>query len=380
MKRVRKINLVYLFAFFGDALFSPFIALYFISIGFDDFQRGIILALIPLCTILGNFVYGKISGRLNRNIKLVRLLGLINSLVIGVFGFVTNFYLLIGLTVIFSLHNSPYFSLQDGVGVTFCEKEKKIYSFTRMFGSMGYCLALILGSFIVDYFDYKFIFLIGAVFFLLINIPLLFIKGEEEEEENEKEKLSFSLLFSNFSFLKYFAFYLLVMGIWVVGESYISTYFKSLEIKDSYYSLMSALQVGVELIVIFLLSKFISSEKQYKTILFVSCLIVCLRYILLGTNINGKVLIIITSILRGVGWGGFLSSHIPTLKKIIGIELTPKAIAFLALCTNLIGSIGNFVTPYIYTKLSFQLVYLIFGLIQLIGIFLLTRVKVSRGD
>ena len=57
MKNVKKINLVYLSAFFGDALFSPFIALYFISLGFSDFQRGILLALIPISTILGNFIY-----------------------------------------------------------------------------------------------------------------------------------------------------------------------------------------------------------------------------------------------------------------------------------------------------------------------------------
>ena len=58
MKNVRKINLVYLSSFFGDALFTPFIALYYISIGYSDFQRGILLALIPISTIVGNFIYG----------------------------------------------------------------------------------------------------------------------------------------------------------------------------------------------------------------------------------------------------------------------------------------------------------------------------------
>ena len=126
MRNVRKINLVYLAAFIGDALFTPFIALYFISLGFTDYQRGILLALIPISTILGNFIYGKLSSRLYQNIKLLKFLGLMNALIIITFGFIKNYYVLLVLTILFGLNNSPYFSIQDGVGVSLCEKEKKV--------------------------------------------------------------------------------------------------------------------------------------------------------------------------------------------------------------------------------------------------------------
>ena len=170
MNNVRKINLVYLSAFFGDALFSPFIALYLISRGFLDYQRGILLAVIPICTIIGNFIYGKLSSSLKKNFTLLKILSLINAVVIICFGLTSNFYLLLILTILFGLHNSPYFSMQDGVGVNLCEKEKKIYSRTRMFGSLGYCVALLSGSYLVSLFDYTYIFIISGVFFLLIII------------------------------------------------------------------------------------------------------------------------------------------------------------------------------------------------------------------
>ena len=170
MKNVRKINLVYLSSFFGDALFTPFIALYYISIGFSDFQRGILLALIPISTIVGNFIYGKLSNKLTRNIRLLKLLGLMNALIIILIGFIKNYYVLLFLTALFGLNNSPYFSMQDGVGVSLCEQEKKIYSRTRMFGSIGYCLALISGSYLVDLFNYTIIFIISGSFFALVNV------------------------------------------------------------------------------------------------------------------------------------------------------------------------------------------------------------------
>ena len=201
MKNVRKINLVYSSAFFGDALFSPFIALYLISIGFSDYERGILLAVIPICTIIGNFIYGKLSSSLKRNFFLLKILSLVNSLVIILFGLTKDFYLLLILTILFGLHNSSYFSIQDGVGVTICEEEKKIYSRSRMFGSLGYCIALLSGSYLVSLLDYRYIFIIAGSFFFLINVIALFIKLPLKEEVIEKEDIKYKDLFKNKTFV-----------------------------------------------------------------------------------------------------------------------------------------------------------------------------------
>ena len=381
MKNVKKFNFIYLLSFLGDALFSPFIALYFISISFDDYQRGVLLALIPISTIIGNFIYGKISGKLNKNINILRILTLINTIIFSLYGFIDNFYALIILTILFGLHNSPYFSMQDGISVNFCEQEKKIYSNTRMFGSLGYCLALIGGYFIVDFIEYKYIFLIGGALFVIVNIILLFVKTNKENDlVIEKKEVSFKELFKNKVFIRYVIFYLLLIGIWTIGESYVSTYFNSLEIKDSYYSLMFGAQVGIETIVILLLGKLIKDRKKLKYVLIVSSIVIALRYLLMGTYIPVNILLIISALTRGIGWGGFLFSHLALTKKILGIDLTTKGITFLAIITNLLGTIGNFVSPYIYNNLSLQWLYLIFGIIQVIGVIVLFGVNFNKEE
>lgn len=377
MKNVRKINLVYLSAFFGDALFTPFIALYFISIGFSDYQRGVLLALIPISTIIGNFIFGKLSSKLERNVNLLKILGLLNSLIIISFGFIDHYYVLLVLTIIFGLSNSPYFSIQDGVAVSFCDKENKVYSKTRMFGSIGYCLALLFGSYLTSLFNYTIIFLIAGAFFLLVNIILLFVKINKEESDQtiEKKEISYRELFKNKIFIRYILFYLLLNGIWVIGEAYTSTYFNYLEVNDSTYSLMFGIQVGIEVIVILLISKFNKKITNLKYFLIIGCIIICLRYLMMGTHIPVNILLVIVSILRGLGWGGLLSSHLTIVKKILGINLTTKGISLLAILTNLIGTIGNFVAPYIYLGLSFQWLYLLFGIIQGIGIIVLLTIN-----
>ena len=115
---------------------------------------------------------------------------------------ISNYYFLIVLTILFGLHNSYYFSLQDGVGVNFCEQENKIYSQTRMFGSLGYCIALLLGSFLVLKINYSSLFIIAGFFFLLVNIVSLFIKiPKEEQEEVKVEKVTYKQLFKNNRYL-----------------------------------------------------------------------------------------------------------------------------------------------------------------------------------
>lgn len=378
MKNVRKINLIYLCAFFGDALFSPFIALYLISKGFSDYQRGFLLAIIPFLTILGNLIYGKFSSKLKKNLFLVKVLACINSLVIILYGLVSNYYILIVLTILFGLHNSSYFSLQDGVGVNLCEQEKKVYSQTRMFGSLGYCIALLSGSFLVLKINYTWLFIIAGIFFLLVNIVSLFIKlPEVEEEERKIEKVSYTGLFKNNKYLLYCLFYILVNGIWVIGESYVSTYFNYLGFTDSKFSLLCGIQVGVEILTIFIISKIKNSDKYLKTILIVSCIVIFSRYLLMGFEINSLVIYIMSALLRGIGWGGFLSSHLLIVKKIVGINLTTKAITFLAIIANTLGSLGNLVAPYIYISLSLQWLYLIFGLIQVVGTCVLLFINIE---
>ena len=100
----------------------------------------------------------------------------------------------------------------------------------------------------------------------------------------------------------------------------------------------------------------------------------------MGTYIPVNILLIISALTRGIGWGGFLFSHLALTKKILGIDLTTKGITFLAIITNLLGTIGNFVSPYIYNNLSLQWLYLIFGIIQVIGVIVLFGVNFNKEE
>lgn len=384
IKNVNKFRLAYFMTYMGDALFSPFIALYFISLGFSDFQRSILLMIIPLGSVLGNLLYGKLSGNFRRNLLLVKILALANMLVIIPFGLIKNFYILLVLTFLFSLHNNPAFSFGDGIAVKICEKENKLYSSVRYFGSLGYFIILLAGGYLIDliegkigYTPFNYIFIIAGLFFLITLILYLFITPFETIEEKQT-KISYKTLFKSKAFIKYLIFYFIVMGIWTVGESYASTYYNDLGVSAGIWSYMFAGQVGLEIIVLVLCSKLVKNEKTNIYILYAAVTLVFLRFIVMGLPLNVVALIVLGPSLRGIGWGLYLSSHLPIVKRILGPDLAVKGITLLSIGINLLAALGVLIGPLIYQNISYRGMYLLFGIIQVFGSLILLFISPKK--
>ena len=109
-KQTNRINLIYIFSFLGDALFSPFLALYYSSLGIEETKKGLLLALIPLSSLMGSLFYGKLSKNAKRNILIIRVLVLFQLIPMMLIGLFKSYYLIMIFTIIFAFHNSTFFS------------------------------------------------------------------------------------------------------------------------------------------------------------------------------------------------------------------------------------------------------------------------------
>ncbi|MDD6302881.1 MAG: MFS transporter [Bacillales bacterium] len=388
-RNINKIRLAYLSVFMGDALFSPFLALYFISLGFTDFQRSVLLMIIPLGTVVGNYLYGKISKGIKRNILLIKIVTVINMIVALIFGFIANYWVILFLTLIYSLHNNTLFSMEDGVAVKICEKENKQYSTVRSFGSFGYFIVLLLGGFIIDKIKeingeepFKWMFLVAALFFVITLVIYFFIVpvNDNSSEDKKKTKITFLEVIKNKTFIKYLIFYFFVLGIWTVGESYCSTYFNELGVSVGEWGYMFAAQVGIEVIILFLGSKLIKNPNVYKFLLYIASIIMSIRFVIMSLPIPLLGLKIAVPLLRGVAWGFFLLSHMPIVKHILGSNLTTKGITLMSIEINLFAALGILISPFIYKNIGFDGMYLLFGIIQIVGIIILFTIKTNLKE
>ena len=372
---VKKVNLAFFILYFADALVSPFLALFFLEIGITGIKQGILLALIPLSNLLGNLLYGKLSFNLKRNLRLASLLCFIQLIVMSFYGFLTNFGFLIVFTIIFSLHNSPSFSLTDGIGCKYNDLEHKKYAITRMFGSLGYLVSVFVGGILIDFIDYKYVFLIASLLFALAGIIFFFMEPKEETVL-EKKKISYKEVLLNKLFLLYLFSYILVLGAWNIGEAYISTYLKANGLGVKEWGYCYAGQIVFEVLIILIGQKIINENNKNK-FLYLSYILMIIRSFVLFTPLNLITKILIELPLRGIAWGIFLSCHMDLVKRLLKVDLVTKGVTALVIVVNIFNTICEYIVPYIFKDLSY--LYLTVAILQILGLLLVTRIKFDKA-
>ena len=372
---VKKVNLAFFILYFADALVSPFLALFFLEIGITGIKQGILLALIPLSNLLGNLLYGKLSFNLKRNLRLASLLCFIQLIVMSFYGFLTNFGFLIVFTIIFSLHNSPSFSLTDGIGCKYNDLEHKKYAITRMFGSLGYLVSVFVGGILIDFIDYKYVFLIASLLFAFAGIIFFFMEPKEETVL-EKKKISYKEVLLNKLFLIYLFSYILVLGAWNIGEAYISTYLKANGLGVKEWGYCYAGQIVFEVLIILIGQKIINENNKNK-FLYLSYILMIIRSFVLFTPLNLITKILIELPLRGIAWGIFLSCHMDLVKRLLKVDLVTKGVTALVIVVNIFNTICEYIVPYIFKDLSY--LYLTVAILQIVGLLLVTRIKFDKA-
>lgn len=367
-KQINKINFIYILSFLGDALFSPFLALYFSSLDITESKKGLLLALIPLATLIGSLIYGKFSNKMKRNLLIIRILVIMQLIAMSIMGFLTSYYLVAIFVVIFALHNNTFFSFQDGIAVKITNKENKIYANTRLFGTLGYFIGSVVGGKLIDLTSFGIVFLIAGIIYAIVELMFFLIKPfEEDESEEDKEKITFKNVLSNKQYIFYLMFYVLVLGTWHIEEAYVSIMFKNNGLTTSMWGYVYAFQILIEMGIIYLVNKFLKDKHKHHFILMIAICAIILRSVVLSLSLGLWVQVILVSSLRGVAWGLFLSSHMETIKSILPKDLITKAILIFAISSNIFVTIGNYLAPYIYSKITFNGMFLVLLIIQIIG-------------
>ncbi len=376
-KQTNYIKIIYFLRFFSDAIFAGYLSMYFKQkYSSFSFEYGLLLGVIPFCSLIGNFIWGYLSKSVSKNLILVRIILALESIcMVSIILNRDNFILLLISTICFGLFNSPCFTMQDGLSSSYSKKENVKYPSIRYIGSFGYFCALVVGSFLIKLFNnnFNFIFIISIILNLICIILWFFIKPFNEISAEEENKVKFIEVFKNKTFVYYFIAYVLIIGSNSVADSYLFTRFNEVGILESTYSLIFASEILIEVIIMIILNKFLL-EKHYVLVLKISVIILFLRSFIFGFNLPLPILIIFAP-LRGIGWGGFLSVHLLILRKIVSNKLVTKAISILTIFLSLFNGLMTIFAPSIYKVISLPNFYLLLSSCIFIGIIIIMFMK-----
>lgn len=359
MGETLKFKLFYLIRYIGDALFSPFLSLYFVAKGISETELGILFAITPFVTILVNPFWNWIvkDARISRLI--LQVMTLAEGVLIILLTRVSGFELFALIMALMAFLCSPYLSIQDGFTAIYTNRCKIDYTSIRIYASIAYVAALALAALATLIMDYSGLFLIAAGFYIATGFIARWIKPlETDQPEGERPKRNMKALFRNAQFWKYLIFYTIMIGSVRIGDTFYGVYMTvDRGLSNLEFGVVFAAFIVAEVLVMRSLLLQGSTWKE-KPLYVVAASMFALRFFVYGLGAPNWAIIAVT-MLRGVAWGIILYAHIKYMVKIVRVENVFASILMISLSFSLYTGIGNLVFGRYIETHGYQSFYLI---------------------
>ncbi|MCK7489066.1 MAG: MFS transporter [Anaerotruncus sp.] len=181
-----KFKFFYFIRYFADAFFYPFSSLYFLQkLGSNsNAELGLLLAITPILTIVVNPIWTYFVKDMKVSRIILQVMTIVEGLLIFAITQVSTleaYAIIIGLIAVLC---SPYVSIQDGFTATFANQNKVEYSGIRIWASISYVVATLIGGYLGVYVGYDVLFLCAGILFALTALIAIWIKPLEKPSQD----------------------------------------------------------------------------------------------------------------------------------------------------------------------------------------------------
>ncbi|WP_207683319.1 MFS transporter [Desulfonema magnum] len=365
------------FLYFGVlGIFLPYFNLYCYHLGFSGFQIGVLSALRSAVMVLFSLIWGGLADRFQIR-KPIYILCTFTSTLIWIFYlFTDNFYLMLIITVCYTIFYGPVISFMEAFSMDILGREKKSYGRVRAWGTIAFIMIVTVFGKIIDLYSVKIILLpifIGslaqALFALRIpNITMVrknsFIAGAKSLFKKRVVIFlicAFLMLMSHGTYYGFFSIHLETLG---YGKVFIG---------------MSWALASVAEIVVMISSDKIFRRFSIQNVLLFSFMVAALRWFLLCWA-ESPAVILISQILHAVTYGTFHIASILYIDLLSPDEAkTTGQVINNAVSYGLGMMAGFFFNGYLYEHLSSFVLFAISSLIALGGGVLLSAFYHKSG-
>ncbi len=132
----------YWWSFAAVGALTPFLTLYYRSLGLTGLQIGVLASLPPLVVALLAPVWGAVADAFAIHRQVLRGALLVTALLALALTQAISFVWILPLVTALALVNAPIPSLTDSYGITISERKGRSYGSLRVWGSLGYIAAV----------------------------------------------------------------------------------------------------------------------------------------------------------------------------------------------------------------------------------------------
>lgn len=360
MKDLTKLKILFFLKFMAEAMFIPFLALYYKSLGFSETQIGLCIAIPPLVGICLSTIYSIIC----KNVKVAKMTFSIISILSLICMFLyfkldTYPYILI-IIILFNIFHANNFGILEAFASVCATTNNTDYSKVRVYGSFAYVFGLILSGFLTKMNSFFFaICIAGAltIFSILLSFMLHVTPTNEVVEKRDLKTL-----FKTKRYFIFIIFMALFIGTTNVADDFYSTYLKETKgfSNDTYGYLQASFIVVEGLVIIFLFS--FKKKFKFRHLYFLAIFFPILRYFLSALDAPIYVIVLI-GLTRGITWGIHSYLWAQFIVNIVGKKNGTFGVMIAVMTLNLYQAIMKIVLGRLIDYTSYFIFYLVISYI-----------------
>ncbi|MFV9511260.1 MFS transporter [Tepidibacillus sp. LV47] len=153
----------YYIYFFGVGALYPLLSVYFKDKGLTGSQLGLVMSIGPIVSIITQPIWGMLCDRYGIQKKVLMVTLLSAGAISLIFPIMNSFWLFFILTGILNIFQSAVVPITDNISMNFVQKYGGQYGDIRLWGSLGFAIAVWVAGILSDHLQADIIFYLYAI-------------------------------------------------------------------------------------------------------------------------------------------------------------------------------------------------------------------------
>ncbi len=361
-----RLSIFYLFFFSALGSFVPYWSLYLEYLKFSPAEIGELMAIAMASKIIAPYLWGWLADHSGQRIQIIRFTAFLSALVFAGIFIQQDYYWVALVMACFGFFWNACLPLFEGLTLNYLGDNTVEYSHIRIWGSIGFIIAVVSLPFAFNLYSYGIIPIILFICLILMTLATFLVADKSYPITSYSQKNIWEMTRQPIVIA-----FLVVCTLQVASHGTYYTFF-SIYLKDHGYSSemigwMWALGVIAEIILFMVMHRIL---KRYNAgiLLALALLGTALRWLLLAYYVDIFWILLLVQILHAISFGLFHAAAIHLVHDLFPEQLQSRGQALYAgLCFGIGGVVGNLLSGYGWESIGAIDTFLLSGVIALAG-------------
>jgi len=292
----------------------PYWSLYLQSLGFSTAEIGILLAISMASKVVAPSIWGWLADYTGQRLRIIRLGSLMAAVCfLGLF-FVQGFWLLALVIVSYSFFWNAVLPQHEAITLSFLPHRPEAYSHIRVWGSVGFIIAVLLGGFWFEKESIDNLPVVGAIILTAIWLSSMAVP-KPAPIRHEKPATDFLRACMKPAVLAFLVGGFLLQLAHGIYYSFFSIFLEMEGYSRTAIGALWAVGVIAEVLV-FLVMHNLLLKAGVKAIMLFSLLMAVIRWLLIGHFVEHLWVLLIAQVLHAFTFGTFHASAIESVRRL----------------------------------------------------------------